>query len=486
MDFGAKLSQRELKSLESFLANVQRDHDSPGLAVAITKGDELIYASGFGYRDLGEKAYIDENTIMGIASITKTFTAAAILKLQEQGKLSLDDSVQTFLPQLQFGRKKDLRDTTILNMLTHTTGLPPLKALIYSIRENSEHEDELVQKLGDKTENNNEEEQVQLNSYQDLIDYVSREGIDLLGSPGEYTSYSNDCYALLGKIIEEVSGKSYQDYISENFLKPLNMNRSTFSLDEVLHSDNVTSLYYYDENTEEVKKAQGWQEAPPYQAGGWLRSTARDLVKFFQMLALGGRQGLKPDNRILTKSSIQKLLHPVTYSPWDLVSTYNLGSWIQSNYYGRTLIQHGGSLTGVSSHAGFIPEEELAVVVLSNLRGFPVYKAWHGIVNILLGLHVDTSKVSYYQRNWPSELLVSRSGVFKSGEGMELELFVQQNTLQCRMIREDKVYQIKPVTRYVGTINVKGDEKEIWFYHNRKDSKPWAIGFGGRMIKRVE
>jgi len=122
----------------------------------------------------------------------------------------------------------------------------------------------------------------------ELLDYIATGDYQMLGQPGQYISYSNDCYGLLGEIIERVSGQPYTEYVQEHILKPLGMHRSVFTLEELQQLDNVTELYYRNEQ-DELTHSSNWQVAPPFTAAGWLKACADDLIKYAQMYASGGQ-----------------------------------------------------------------------------------------------------------------------------------------------------------------------------------------------------
>jgi len=464
------LKQSDKKRLEQYIEAIRKDHHNPGLAIAITKGDQLVYARGFGHKDMEGKAPVTPDTMFGIASITKTFTAAAVMKLIEEKKLNLEDPVTRHISDFTIsGENAD--HMTIARMLTHTTGLPPLRAMFHAIRDNTPEDPTNPAKDDEKT--------IAVNTTADLIDYIATRDIGLFSTSGIYTSYSNDCYALLGEIIEKTSGMPYDDYIEKTFLKPLGMKRSTFDLKTLLEQDDVTGLFYTDAD-EKLKQAKYWQEAPPYLPGGWLKSSATELVRFYQMLALKGKRS---NTRFLDETSVDAMLAPEAKGRWTLNSHYCLGLCVRTNHYGVTLAEHGGSLTGVASQAGFVPEEDIAVAVLTNLKGFPANRIWQGAVNVMLGLSPYAKVIHYTERNWSQTIKERRTGTFTSSEGAKARFFMDGDTLACEL--DGKTYPVTPVTDNVAVVRANGRETEAWFLED-DDQSLWGVGFGSRILKRVK
>src|SRR5699024_8931886 len=173
-----------------------KEEHIPGVAIAVSKDGHIVYEKGFGVRDFETKRPVTPETIFGTASVTKSFTALAIMKLADDGKLSVTDSVKTYLPSFDI------------------QGIDPI-------------------------------EDINIHQFHEHVTYLKEKKHDLLGKPGAFFSYSNDAFLLLGAIIERVTGRLYRRYMTEEILNPLKMNRSTFSIEEVQKMCNVSVLYVY-------------------------------------------------------------------------------------------------------------------------------------------------------------------------------------------------------------------------------------------------
>ena len=189
------------------------------------------YFKGFGTRDLENNRPVTDQTVFGLASVTKSFTALAIMQLAERGLLSPQDPVTKYLPE--FGISQfDANAVTIEHLITHTAGIPPLPTLGYSIRGNTERD------LAPKSDEQ-EKPFPRIDTIEQLLDYIAKGEYKMLGAAGSYLSYSNDTYGLLGEIIKSVSGQPYEEYVRQHILQPLGMSRSTFELDEIKAWDEI-------------------------------------------------------------------------------------------------------------------------------------------------------------------------------------------------------------------------------------------------------
>lgn len=194
----------------------------PGVAIGLAQDAIPVYEKGFGFRNVDNQLPVTMDTVFGIASVTKSFTCMAIMQLQEAGKLSVQDPVLKYLPELS-----TLRNTTdnmtVHHFMTHSAGLPPLPTILYANKKSVD-----ITQSEYKDYKHNDSNQKSIHDYEQLMEFISQLEFDLLGEPGSEFSYSNDCYALLGAIIERVSGVPFERYIKENILVPAGMSNSCF------------------------------------------------------------------------------------------------------------------------------------------------------------------------------------------------------------------------------------------------------------------
>ena len=318
----------------------------PSLAYGIIADGQLIHTGVFGESNRETKAIPTTKTLYRIASMSKSFTAMAILKLRDEGKLGLQDPAQKYISEL--GKiqylSSDSPPVTIQQLLTMSAGFP---------------EDN---PWGDRQLDDTDQE---------LIDFV-KAGISFSNAPGLSYEYSNLGFALLGNIIKQVSGQSYQQYISENILLPLGMNDSKWEFSEI--PEDQLALGYHWVNDQ-------WELEPilhdgSFGAMGGLFCSIEDFSKYvaFHLSAWPPRND--PDDGPVKRSSIREMhqvwrvsnYSPQTnqYGPFAFGYSYGLG-W-RKDARGIIRISHSGGLPGYGSEWRIFPDYGIGVVSFSNRR----------------------------------------------------------------------------------------------------------------------
>jgi len=367
-----------IDSFEQYAQNMITEGQVPGVCMGLAKDGQIFYSNGFGFRDVERQLGVTVDTVFGIGSITKSFTCVAVMQLQEAGKLSVHDPVVQYLPEFRL-KNLDVGQITIHHFMTNTSGIPPLPtffaSVMRSLEENEAEDHPLLQNQTDDT--------VPIDTYEDLMRVIASLDVELLGPPGTEFSYSNDCFALLGAIIERVSGKSYEAYVKEHIIDPIGMEHTSFFLEELNGYENITKLYIMRDRGDhkEVVSSPNWWDAPASRAAGFIKSTVRDMLRYTDMFCKGGLTAR--GNRILTPESVQQMITP--YFPTDMVpgQFYGYGLVITSDYFGKKLVEHSGGIKGVTAQMCFFPETGLAGVALSNLEMSPVLAVMLGALNSL-------------------------------------------------------------------------------------------------------
>lgn len=297
-----------------------------GISVAVMRGSEMTYSKAYGFADLEFEVEADEQTMFRIGSLTKQFTAAAILRLAERGKLAVDDPLTKFLPDYPTHG----HEITLRHLLTHTSGVHSYTALgrewaLVQARELSD--DELVA------------------LWRDLpLDFA----------PGARWSYSNSGYYLLGMVIEKVSGSSYADFLRETFFEPLELSRTRYDSNfEVI--PNRAQGYAFEEGRLWNDRLLGMSQ--PGAAGG-LMSTASDLVRWQHALVTG---------KVVTPESYLEMTTPFLLDDGHETG-YGMGLLLET-HVGQPCVWHGGSIPGFHSVLLHFPGEELSIGVISNSEG---------------------------------------------------------------------------------------------------------------------
>lgn len=298
---------------------------APGVAVLIAKDGKVLYKKGFGYADVENNVPVTPETKFRIGSITKQFTASAILKLQEEGKLKVTDKLSKYFPDFPRGD-----EVTLHHLLTHTSG-------IHSYTNKSDFIDRVTSPV------TNEE----------LLNYFKNDPYDF--NPGEKYQYNNSGYFLLGYIIEKVSGKKYGQFLKEKFFDPIGMNNTG------VHASTLTltneALGYTNEN-ETYTKALNWDMSWAGGAGA-LYSTVDDLFKWNEAVFSG---------KVLSKESMKAAFTPVVLNNGEISPGVKYGyGWFLGDYRGEDIIQHSGGLHGFLSQLARYPKENLTVVMFTNI-----------------------------------------------------------------------------------------------------------------------
>ena len=250
----------DYEKLENFIFEKMSKTHLPGLSIAIIENGELTYSKGFCFRDLDYGLRATPQTLYGVGSVTKSFTALSIMQLVEKGKLSLNDPVNKHVPLNLEVKGEPVR---VWHLLCHASGIPALAYAEALIR--------YVTGADGKW--------VPIASSEDLITFMREANQWAFSRPGERWFYLNEGYVILGHIIERVSGMSYDRYVKENILEPLQMNRSFFRKEDVDADADVATPYIITRNGECIKSKH------PYGifADGGLISNVIDLSHYIRL-----------------------------------------------------------------------------------------------------------------------------------------------------------------------------------------------------------
>ncbi len=319
--------------LESWIRAQMDYHNLPGISIGIIYDQELIYAKGFGYSNLEDKTPATTQTLYRIASISKTFTATAIMQLRDEGKLRLDDPIEMFLPGFNIKNPfPDTQEITVFQLITHTSGLPRNAGFPYWTDRKFPTMKQILEALPEQ---------------------------EMIYPPGTQYKYSNLGIALLGEIVSVASGIPYEKYITENILKPLDMAGSSVFLTE--KDKEKLTVPYSHRFPDGSRRIMPFTDAKGIAPAANITSNIEDMSKYISLQFQKGRKG---GNQILDSHTLEDMqrIHWLNTS-W--VSGYGLGFrvWKQGN---NTVVGHGGWVAGNRSQISFIPKEKIGVVVLTN------------------------------------------------------------------------------------------------------------------------
>ncbi len=314
----------------------------PSLTFTIMKNREISRSGAYGFRDLEKGLKATLETIYEIASITKVFTATAVMQLIEKGKLSLDDPAEKYLPIELRVKNEPIR---IWHLLSHTSGIP---ALGYAEAQISSYMGQTFTWLPYS-------QPLQVLKW---LEEGSRKWA--IASPGERFFYLNEGFVALGFIIERVSGMIYSEYIKKNIIEPLKLARTKPSYDEAKEDPLLAKPY---DNTKKPPKPS--RIPGTIYADGGMYSSSPDLAKFMQALANGGTLD---GTEILGPKYIREMEKPRVKLPFQLFGndSYGLGLIIYNNVFDDRLIGHSGSVLVYTGYAGYLSNKLLSISVLAN------------------------------------------------------------------------------------------------------------------------
>jgi CubicO group peptidase (beta-lactamase class C family) len=311
-------------------------------AVGVMKDGRLILARGYGFADLENEVPATAETVYRLGSITKQFTAMAILQLAEQGKLSVDDELTKFLPDYPLAGHK----VTVHQLLNHTSG----------IRSYTSQKDFFKRARGDF-------------SHDELLALFKNEPFDF--DPGTKWLYNNSGYYLLGMIVEKASGQSYEKYLDEHIFRPVGMSATRYGHLRPLIRHRA--MGYKPSSGNLINDDPISMDAPG--AAGALVSTVLDLIKWHQALEAGD---------LLSSASYEALYRATTLSDGK-TQQYGYG-WGLGELASHRKLSHGGGINGFSTMIARYPDDRLAVIVLANTAGADTGGVERRIAKVVLGV----------------------------------------------------------------------------------------------------
>lgn len=354
----------------------------PGIAYGVLFDGELVFTGMVGTRDLGTNAPVLPSTVFRIASMTKSFTVLAILRLRDEGRLRLDDPAERYVPELATLKypTSDSPKITIRHLLSHSGGFP---------------EDN---PWGDQ----------QLAVTEDEFTALLKSGIPFSNAPGVAYEYSNYGFAILGRIVSRVSGVPYAEYVHTTILQPLGMSATTLE-PRAVPPDRLALGYRWEDNT--------WKEEPQLPDGafgamGGMLTSLEDLATYvgFQMRAWPARDGADPGP--VSRSSLREMqqiarTRPATASSGGsglqlTAQGYGYGLRIRQTCDYRHIVSHSGGLPGFGSQMRWLPEEGVAFIAMGNLT----YTGWDGVFDQATAALAATGALTRRQPE-PSQALLA-------------------------------------------------------------------------------
>ncbi len=336
-------SQNDFKAIDSLLS-VYDQGVVPGVSVSIAKNGKVLYTRNVGYADIEAGKKINDKTLFCMASVSKQFTAACIVLLEQQGKLSLEDKLSKYYPDFP-----DYADTiSIVDLLNHTSGIKDYLAL--SMLRGHNHKDYT----------------------NEMLEYMLKvQELDF--EPGSTFSYSNSGYWFLVRIIEKVSGKSIIDFAQENIFRPLKMKKTQYTYDPY-SVKNMSRGYVETDSEYEIEPQKGYLIS-----GAGIISCVQDMQKWLYEMH---------SQKVLGAAFWNRMLNEEFYDLGN--NNFCTKGLFIGDYYGVKRIQHGGDVKGFHTMTECFPEQGVTVVMFTNNDNVNVYEFNKSALSSLLHLKYKT------------------------------------------------------------------------------------------------
>lgn len=448
--------------MDSIINDVMKASGARGLVIGIVDCDGNARLSFHGYANEEAEEAITEESIFGLGSITKSFTATAILQLASKGAIHLDDPVSKLIPEYQ--DPKEGHVVTVDHLLCHSAGFYPQKRLTVPW---------LCERLGmDDRDSPLEYDEDYANEAIKVIAGRLSQQEHLTGAPGTHFSYSNDSFGLLGDIVRRYGGEdSYETYIQKNILWPLGMKHSGTGFSSISATGHAAKLY---------RKSKGtWKadydftdNAFVLPGGGAMKTSVHDMVLYIKAL-----MGHFKD--ILGPGGFEELVKPRAYVQPGL---YYAAGLERRESCSRDIIEHAGSMTGVSSDMIAALDGGPGVFVLSNTSDVPVAYIAEAAFKLALGLDPLPIWEDDTGSKWDGEALKNIQGAYLSDEGGLIEIADGGNgpvvrrdgeALPLYCAGEDTGYVQHPCSRTWLTV-IKDKNGDVY-----------ALRYGSRMFPKI-
>jgi len=428
----------------------------PGYAFGIMLDGKLVYSGSGGYTDIAKKIPATTQSMFRIASMSKSFTAMAILKLRDEGKLKLDEPVYKYIPEMK-GQKltSDAPEITIKNLLTHSAGFPEDNP--WGDRQLADTDAEMIAMI--------------------------KKGISFSNDPGIVYEYSNLGFAMLGYIIKKVSGVPYSEYIEKNIWKPLGMNQAQWEYSKVPVNELAHGYRWINDN---------WQEETLlhdgiYGAMGGMITSIESFSKYVAMHQSAWPVRNDTETGPVKRSSIREMHQPWRFSVLNTKYAYPSGrvcatssayayglSWTR-DCEGREYIAHSGGLPGFGSNWRFLPEYGLGVILFANVTYAPTTPPNFAVLDTLIRLaqlqprQLPPSYILTQRRNELLKLLPDFTNAVSSGifaENFFADYFTdamkkEANAIFAKAGKINKVGEVVPDNQLRGYFMLEGEKSNI-------------------------
>ena len=460
--------------IDSLYKKYATDNHFPAISFGIVVDGQLLYKNSYGYTDVEKKIPATSTSLFRIASMSKSFTCMAMLKLRDEGKLNLDDPAYLYIPELKNLKypTADAPVITIRHLMTHGAGFP---------------EDN---PWGDRQLADNDK---------DLMEFIGKQ-ISFSNPPGIAYEYSNLGFALQGKIISKVSGMRYQDYIKKNILEPLGMKTTTYEFGDVASDKLAHGYRWLNEKWNEEILLHDTKDGS-WGAMGAMISSIDEFANYMAFHMSAWPPNNAKDNGPIKRSSVREMHHPWRWHTFNpaytfpdgrtcaITAAYCYGLGWMKDCDGRTYIAHSGGLPGFGSQWRIMPDYGIGVMAFANRTYAPM-----GVINLrvldtlikMAGLQprqIVSSKILEQRKNELLKILpdwnnAQQSGIFAENFFPDYpidSLKKQAKDLYTKAGKIIAVKEMKPENQLRGSFIIEGEKINMEVYFTLSPENPALI-----------
>lgn len=438
--------------INDFVTAKAKYHDFNGNVLVTEKG-QIVYKKSFGYSDFKTRQPLTDNSVFNLASISKQFTAAAVMLLVERGLLNLDEPLAKYFPEIPY------EGVTVKQMLRHTSGLPEQNELMYK--------------------HWNSDAPV---TNKDMVEYLIKYKPEAAFKAGEGFKYCNTNYSLLATIVEKVTGEKFQDFVTKNIFEPLEMKQTRFlnpTAGNYKTIPNQTENYIFDAEKKQFLPPQEipqWKKAMPVTGllgAGNIHSTASDLLKWQESLKTA---------KILKPESIAQMQSPQIRGSVDNSDAYGYGLAIKSIYNDTKIFHYGGTLGYWNSLQHFKNADSTIIVLTNN-------ESEKGLTNAIAAILFDQSVAlpsAHREIKLKPEELNRFTGTYQAANGSSFSVENRDGKLY-RIIPNGEPKELKPESKT--KLFYEDVDRQVEFVFDRKQQvkQVFFIADGIKMeLKKVK
>jgi CubicO group peptidase (beta-lactamase class C family) len=460
--------------LDSVFRKYAAEHHLPGVAYGLVVDGKLVYKNNIGYTDIEKKTPVTSSSLFRIASMSKSFTCMAILKLRDEGKLNLDDPAYLYIPELKNLKypTADAPHITIRHLMTHGAGFP---------------------------EDNPWGDRQLADSDKEFMEFISKQ-ISFSNPPGIAYEYSNLGFALQGKIITGVSGMQYQEYIRKNILEPLGMKTTTYEYADVA-PDKLAHGYRWLNNKWNEEELLHDAKDGSWGAMGFMISSIEEFANYMALHLSAWPPNNAKDDGPVKRSSVREMHHPWRWNGFNpnykfpdgricgVTTAYGYGLGWLKDCEGRTFISHSGGLPGFGSNWYIMPEYGIGIVSFANRTYAPMRAVNLRLLDTIIKIaglqprQIPPSKILEQRKNELVKILPDWNNAEQ--RGLFAENFFPDNPidtlkkyardLYAKAGKIISVKEMKPENLLRGSFIIEGEKINIEIYFTLSPEKPPLI-----------